>query len=400
MKVEQQCLSPGTLILTENGQIKIEDINIGEMIQTHTGELKMVTGVIEFPVPEKLVGIRVTGEHETLILTKSHDIYTIKRDCLTNERGRLRENKKDLAVPDWKCSKHIETLDYLVEPIFIREYLPDYEIDERIAYLLGLYVGDGSFSEKKVFGKKQGSLTIESDVIRPGIYRKMTDNCLDLKWNFSFTFTQKNTFKFTIRNDSFGKLALRLFGTGSHDKFIHPSVFSWSKEQKMAFLGGYIDSDGHFNEAKGHTRITSVNENLMQQTKHLAWSIEIGCTIQRDPIGNTAGGFRKEPGYGYVLNFSRYSSGLLQKHSKKISDNWNFNQVSAGDNFFFRHEGILYIAKKVRSAECIKSSSEIGYNLTVAEDEPFIAGGNIVRNQISKIVTPIPELEQKYSAGV
>ena len=382
MNNDDKCLAPGTLILTENGQKKIEDIKVGEMIQTHRGELKMVTGVTEISAPENMIGIRVTGEHETLILTGAHDIYSIKRNSLTNKNGRLRENKKDFAVPDWMSSKHVETLDYLVEPIFIREYLPDYEIDERIAYLLGLYVGDGSFSEKQVFGKKQGSLTIESDVIRPGIYRKMTDNCLDLKWNFSFTFTQKNTFKFTIRNDSFGKLALRLFGTGSHDKFIHPSVFSWSKEQKMSFLGGYIDSDGHFNEARGHTRITSVNENLMQQTKHLAWSIEIGCTIQRDPIGNTAGGFRKEPGYGYVLNFSRYSSGLLQKHSKKISDNWNFNQVSAGDNFFFRQDGKLNIAKKVRSVEYVENQSKIGYNLKIAEDHPFIAGGNIVNNNI------------------
>lgn len=381
MNNEPKGLNPGTLVMTEKGQMKVEDIKVGEMVQTMTGELKMVTRINEIPAPDEMMAIRVTGEHETLILTDSHDIYCIKRSSLTHKNGRLRENKNDLAVPDWIFPKYLETLDYLVEPIFIREYVPDYDIDERVAYLLGLYVGDGAFSEKEVFGKKLSSLNIESDVNKPGIYRKMTDHCLDLKWNFSFTFTQKNTFKFTIRNDSFGKLALRLFGKGSHDKFIHTSVFSWSKKQKMAFLGGYIDSDGHFNDAKGHTRITSVNENLMQQTKHLAWSIEIGCTIQRDPIGKTAGGFRKDPGFGYVLNFSRSASKYLQRFSEKINDKWNFNVVPSGANFFFTHEGIRYIAKKVQSVEYVKSPSKIVYSLKVVDDQSFIARGNIVHNR-------------------
>lgn len=47
MNNDDKCLAPGTLILTENGQKKIEDIKVGEMIQTHRGELKMVTGVTE-----------------------------------------------------------------------------------------------------------------------------------------------------------------------------------------------------------------------------------------------------------------------------------------------------------------------------------------------------------------
>ena len=385
MKIDLTGLVPGTLIQTGIGKVKIEGINVGDMIVTYKGESKMVTGVLKNPAQEKMIAMRVTGEHESLILAENHKVYAIKRERLTHRNGRLREDKEKIAEPEWICSKHIEKSDYLIEPIISPNTEPTYEINAGKAYLFGQYVGDGSFSERPVYGKRQNAITIEGDAGKPEIYMKIVEQCFNLTWSVSITFTNKNSIRATIRNNSFGDLALRLFGTGSHEKFIHTSVFSWSYEEKMSFLGGYVDSDGHFNRSfrgGGHTRITSVNENLMQLTKQLAWTVGLSCTIHRDIIGNTKGSFRSTIGYGYVLNISRSGSSLLQKYSEKIPNDWDFKVIKSGDNFFFTHEGTRYIAKKIRLVVYVQSPSKVVHNLEVAEDDSYIAGGNIVNSNI------------------
>jgi stage V sporulation protein R len=72
------CLAPDTYIETSDGPKKIIDISAGDMVFTHTGELKKVLVSGKTGEHKKLIAIKVFG-HDQIICTYQHPIY-IRRD--------------------------------------------------------------------------------------------------------------------------------------------------------------------------------------------------------------------------------------------------------------------------------------------------------------------------------
>lgn len=83
------CWIEGTLVNTNKGLKKIEDVNINDLVLTHNGKYEPVINKIEYNVNEKL--IEINGE----ICTKNHELYVIhKKDKdLVNDT-----NYKDYAI--------------------------------------------------------------------------------------------------------------------------------------------------------------------------------------------------------------------------------------------------------------------------------------------------------------
>lgn len=374
-----RCVPPGTMIKTEKGWRLIEKIKISDLVYTHTGELQMVTKLYLNDSPKTLLAIRVVGDYRILSLTKNHEVWTIKRsEVLTT--GKSDPEKKVNAKPMWACIEHAKVGDYLTEQVYDPKVDIDYNIDENLAYLFGLYVGDGSLSNENRYGKKISAISIECDINHDLIYRKIAKACFDLGYSSSYSHTTKNTLRAIIRNKEFGKLAKRLFGTGSHDKGIHSSVFSWPDNCKKAFLGGYLDSDGHFNKDKGIGRIASVNSSLIEDTKQLAWSAEINCTVHRDYIGNTNGSFSSNTEYAIILSFPKSSMSGFATYCQKVPNRYDFSSGQGGLNFFFKIDEKLYIAKRINKIDEIESEYKKIHNLEVAHDNSYIAEGIIVHN--------------------
>lgn len=67
----QACWVDGTKVLTNNGYKNIEDIQINELVLTHTGEYKEVINKISYKNSEYLYN--VNGE----ICTKNHELYVV-----------------------------------------------------------------------------------------------------------------------------------------------------------------------------------------------------------------------------------------------------------------------------------------------------------------------------------
>jgi IMP dehydrogenase/GMP reductase len=69
------CFVPGTLVNTENGLKKIEDIKVGDKVFSHTGKLQPVVDTLTFDRDEEIVsinGIDCTKNHEFYILDKEN----------------------------------------------------------------------------------------------------------------------------------------------------------------------------------------------------------------------------------------------------------------------------------------------------------------------------------------
>lgn len=373
-----RCFVAGTMIQTERGAVPIEEIRVGDMVYTHRGRLRMVTETFQNEPPDELIALRATEDYTTTRVTPNHEYYAIRRKDITTKSDRLSHAKRQKAQPKWMCVEHLKKGDYVLELTGEPEAGPiDYEIDEGTAYLLGLYIGDGSVYDANRYGKKVRSVSIECDAVHPAIHEKIVSICREKHWNFSVTFTNSNTVRVTIRESKFGTLARDLFGDGSKEKYIASSVYGWTDSEKFALLGGYLDADGHFN---GSGRITSVNENLMQQTKQLAWSAGLPVALHRDVIGNTKGGFAGTSDYGCVLSLGKAIMATLAPYTCKVPKEYKFGNPATSNNFIKEIDGKRYIAKRIRKVERVPNFVQTVYNFAVEEDESYVAEGNIVHN--------------------
>lgn len=75
------CFVPGSLVDTENGMVKIEDVNINDNVYTHTGELKKVVGTIGYHVKN----VNMVEINKTIKCTSQHMIYVIDNEYIDSE---------------------------------------------------------------------------------------------------------------------------------------------------------------------------------------------------------------------------------------------------------------------------------------------------------------------------
>lgn len=76
------CFVPDTLVNTENGLKKIEDIKVGDKVFSHTGRLQPVIDTLTYHKDEEIIsvnGIDCTKNHEFYILDKENANY-VKED--------------------------------------------------------------------------------------------------------------------------------------------------------------------------------------------------------------------------------------------------------------------------------------------------------------------------------
>ena len=80
------CFVPGTKVRTETGDKSIEEVELYELVYTHTGELKPVTDKMVFDRDEEIVsinGIECTKNHEFYVVDKEN-IHFINEDNIHN----------------------------------------------------------------------------------------------------------------------------------------------------------------------------------------------------------------------------------------------------------------------------------------------------------------------------
>ena len=68
------CFVPGTLVRTENGLNKIEDIKVGDRVFSHTGKLQNVIDTLVFDRDEQIMSIN------GIDCTKNHEFYVIDKE--------------------------------------------------------------------------------------------------------------------------------------------------------------------------------------------------------------------------------------------------------------------------------------------------------------------------------
>ncbi len=301
---QYDCLTADTIVFANPGAVPIAQIQPGQLVYSldlNTRSLikQRVLGVIEkgeLPVFEvKVAGrrLKATFNHPFLALVYHKDEG--------KQRGHFEVQWRYLS--DLKAGDHIAIVKQLPDEgqpyrlprvdltsvytgrnqigafpvrtgkLFRRTQknlrIPQYT-SEALMWFLGAYLGDGGL-RRKAKGKSKTYVDIAFPTSDQPCRQKLAE-VLREAFGYNLCF-DKEPYRVRIRCVPIVRL-LSALGLDAHakTKFVPAWAFSLPRSQKLAFIAGYIDSDGHVrgDERTSDAILTSVNERLLRDVQRLA----------------------------------------------------------------------------------------------------------------------------------
>ena len=343
------CFAEGTLILTDRGYVPIESVSSWDSVLTHLGHWKRVTSTMSREdAPLRL--IRGQGI-PNLITTDEHPFYsrTATREWFNNTKT----YKRIFGKPQWVESRNIANT-------YVGQVLPAVGKDGHSAdfwWLIGRYLADGWMVDRKTRGRGTRNTLPPSGRVVICCAKEETEtvNSRIRLAGFNISPSQERTVtKFHITDTRLYKF-VQQFGRYAHGKRIPRIALELDKARAKALIDGYFSGDGHREKRNKEIRATTVSKSL---------ALGIALLAQR--------------AYGVVASVREQ-----RVKPKTIIEGRIVNQ---------RTQYIISIPDRNRSAfveneygwKLIRESEPIGtgrvYNISVEEDESYIAEGAIVHN--------------------
>ena len=341
------CFTEDQKVLSNPSTRPISLINVGDMVATHTGELKKVIKKMFRPFEGFIYKINVRGLIKpTLSVTGEHPILAVKKDevgCFRNkkalcngfdkkycfaQKNEYKNSCEEVKInPRWINVSELEDGDFVVvttdctvkdkKSIKISDYIDsdilfsgkniklknrpnkgkliqnEILIDNDIMRLFGYWLSDGSVSGKKhfevvrfTFGKKEELFA--DDVL--GIMKKK----FNLESVKEFTDKQK-TIQLRFHSVIVAEFFYKLFGHVFSEKHIPQWIMHLPHEKQFNLLVGLFRGDGCYKKSKNQDIffISLSNENLARGVwnilNRLGYSFNINYRI---PKGGTEPAFR------------------------------------------------------------------------------------------------------------
>jgi Fe-S cluster assembly scaffold protein SufB len=262
------CLVKGTKVFTNNDVKNIEEVNVGDKVYSLNQNFEIdsfqVLGKKENP-PSDVYRL-LTMNHREILATPNHPILVMKKEGKYNRIGwiPLGELKTgDLIaisgnIPD--RGKPYQITGFVHNPRVRNRITAPNETTEDLMWLLGAYIGDGCMEKARV------SITMPTyDPANPKV-KSLIKSIFGL---------ESKQHHITIRigsEDLVRFIKLLGFSGNAQTKQIPRWVYRLPKQQKLAFIEGYLAADGHIKRGHKNVSITSCNKQLLQQLKDLAIS--------------------------------------------------------------------------------------------------------------------------------
>lgn len=147
--------------------------------------------------------------------------------------------------------------------------MPEYTT-EAFMWFLGAYLGDGGL-QRKVKGASKDIVNISFPASDQACRQKLAEALWEV-FGYKVHF-DRDRYRVRIRCTPIARLLKTLgFDADAKTKSVPSWVFSLPHTQKLAFIAGYIDSDGHVrgNDRNSDAMLTSVNEALLRDVQRLA----------------------------------------------------------------------------------------------------------------------------------
>lgn len=350
------CFRAGTLIETINGPVPIEEIKVGDMVLTQSGEYhRVINKFSRYASSEDTYSVKAIGT-PMIYTTKDHPFWVKKAELYQN--GRIKGYKD----PQWVEAKDISRNDKV---FMLYKKFGDISVDSGIAYMVGRWLGDGwRTDETSHNGKIYSRFLIccghhEYEFMREildstGIDYSYKDhnNTSDIFLIKSNTINEKNKILISI---------LKKCGKYAHGKFIPEEIYNWDKDSIAMLLSGYLGADGSREKRKGLIRSATVSKKLAYGISNIyriigknpSWSISYN---QNNIIEGRV--VNSKPIYDIRTFISSKQSKTLIDH--KLHEMWASIRMS-------KPQGLSYMV----------------YNIEVECDHSYYADGVLVHNCIA-----------------
>lgn len=414
--ITNDCLLPGSMILTDEGYRAIETLRVGDLVYTHKGRLRPIDFVNSQLYDGKVYKLKTRLGSFHVSATSNHPIL-INRTVSAGweiEGKPFWKEAKEVVKGDLLCipkycidfvhrKKNYESTIDIMEILGERWYIKEHEgkikstrrdkdvsvprqlkLDRHFCQILGLYLAEGY---------------IDGTVVGFGLYKReqvLVDIICSFFEKYDFHPTVKvdeNGCSVRVNSFVFSAVLEHLVGKGSAYKTM-PSHLQFSEEEMRTIIRYYFEGDGHM-KLDGFTyMIASCSSKLIWRLSEMLknWGVLSLPTVRN---GETASGFHRGAksiwNDLYVLNFSgenvrKLNSlfGIEYSGSTPKGTPCTRPRFTEDDDFFY-----------VRVQEVVESHrTDLVWNLQVALDESYVCYGYAVHNchYIEKSDAPFQEV--------
>ena len=378
------CLSLGSPIKTDRGLVPIEDVKITDKVLTHRGRFRRVRKVMMNEGSRGSVSIKILGRPDKTRATTNHPFFVMSGVTATTNQRRFRrkkfgEDEQTVGIigyvpPDFKDAGQLTPDDYCLYPVNRGSAAPSVD-----PWLAGLYLADGS-----IFGQRHGrkknkgswrpmgiswSLGLDKLEIVEQLRHKLIDRGKTLRVYPDGK--NGNSVIAVVHDQELASEITRLFGK-TKGKHISPEALRWNPNSLLHLICGWLDGDGSQDPKKGSVRGCTVLPRLADGLWEAAVLAGIPAACHKENIEDLA--WSASP-YAYVLHFPTAVTPRISEHSIKIVSMAKRKKLNS---FYIKSNGVEYYAMPIVSVE--PGTLEKTYNLSVEEDESYVAGFAAVHN--------------------
>lgn len=352
------CFPAGTLVLTRDGYMPIEEIQIGDEVMTHKARWRRVTETSSARRP--LISVRGHG-HPGLAVSPEHPFMArLRKDVWQTEP---RGYKRTLEPQDWVPASALDKGWYWAT---LTDYpsasVPEIDgrgmvTDDKLLWLAGRYLGDGwtRLTETRAevvitCGKHEVERLRDLLDQWPRAGSKSEFN--ELSWHERSTST---AYQFTTNHRGLVQWLRKHFGHRAECKKMPAWALGMAPELRRALLAGYLSADGWENEIFSECR--TVSKALAFGIKALLNTVGKTVIVHRLANSTVIEGRDVNAREIYML---RWRANVDDKHAQT-----------------FREGGIEWCPIREQDDLCV--DAEV-FNIGVADDESYLVEGIIVHN--------------------
>ena len=322
------CFAKGTFILTADGYKPIENVVVGDSVLTHRGRWRRVTSVMQ---------------------RNGAEIWTVKGFGIlkTETTGNHRYFVRRGESYEWQPVQDIRIGDYSTIP------MPDVEDDEHSPEwwkLVGRYLADGWRVKRLNRNTDGGRIVIACCDQKYSATAKIIN---DAGYNFC-PVRERTCWKLHITNVGLYR-ELEQFGQYAYGKTLNRKTLCLPKDKARALFEGYMSGDGCVRK-DGKTRTATTTSP----------ALALGFAFIAKRLGENVG----------IYKCNTAGKCRIENRTCNCRNRYQIILYNEGRQSFQNEK---YVHNRIRKIEKSDRLDTV-YNLSVEEDESYIANGAIVHN--------------------